>query len=213
MQSVSFANPSSPLSLPRIPNPGGAPSPDQPARTSDRMQLSATVLEGLRGRDRDRDDCDRDGSGGIGRLARTGAAGYTAYKHLEPAKSAIEGLKGAIGQPSQLPGAALTAGKTFAKAGLFSAAIVGGLSLIEHGWKVLSGKESLGSAARNVAVDAAGGLGGGFTATALAGLGTVLLGALGVTGVGLTIAGVVIGVLGYRPGERMGRELAGGLLG
>ena len=211
MQSVSILTPSAPFNRPAAPPAPGVTAPRIPARPADAMQFSSAVLGATkRGDD---DDCDRDGGLGSSGLIQKAVAGYTAYKNLEPARSAIEGIKGALGQPGQLPGAALTAGKTFAKAGLFSAALVGGLSLIQHGLKVLSGRESLGSAARQVAVDAAGGLGGGFTATALAGLGGVLLGALGVTGVGLTIASVVIGVLGYGSGERIGRSLARSLVG
>ena len=211
MQFVSHVTPSSPLQTPPASRPGRSPSPNQAALPADRMMFATAIVEGAHRESEP--DRNRIGGSGLARLARTPAAGYTAYKNLEPAKSAIEGIKGALGQPAQLPGAALTAGKTFARAGMFSAAIVGGLSLLEHGWKVLSGKESMASAARNVAIDAAGGLGGGFTATALAGLGAVVLGTVGLTGVGLTIVSAVIGILGYGPGEKLGRSLAQGLVG
>ena len=211
MQSVSILSPSTPFNRPGAPSAPGGGAPRNAARPANTLQFSSAVIGASKRRDDE--DSDRDGGLGSSALIRKAAAGYTAYKNLEPARSAIEGIKGALGQPGQLPGAALTAGKTFAKAGLFSAALVGGLSLIQHGLKVLSGKESLGSAARHVAVDAAGGLGGGFTATALAGLGGILLGTIGLTGVGLTIASVVIGVLGYGSGERIGRSLARSLVG
>jgi hypothetical protein len=152
------------------------------------------------------------GESGWQDLIRFGNRIFAAGGHIEAAQQAIGAIPGAIMQPRQFAGAVGNAGKTLGRAGILSALIVGGMSLVTHGLRVMSGRESFGQAARTVSVDVAGAAGGGFMAAASAGAVAALFGAMGVGGVALGVLGAITGWLGYGWGEQQGRAIAGRLL-
>jgi len=152
------------------------------------------------------------GESGWQDLIRFGNRIFAAGGHIEAAQQAIGAIPGAIMQPRQFAGALGNAGKTLGRAGVLSALIVGGMSLVTHGLRVMSGRESVGQAARTVSVDVAGAAGGGFMAAASAGAVAALFGAMGVGGMALGVLGAITGWLGYGWGEQQGRAIAGRLL-
>lgn len=152
------------------------------------------------------------GESGWQDLIRFGNRIYAAGGHIEAAQQAIGAIPGAITQPGQFMGAIGNAGRTLGRAGLLSALIAGGMSLITHTTRVMSGRESFGQAARTVSVDIAGAAGGGIMAAASAGAVAALFGAMGVGGMALGVLGAITGWLGYGWGEQQGRAIAGRLV-
>ncbi len=152
------------------------------------------------------------GESGWQDLIRFGNRIYAAGGHIEAAQQAIGAIPGAITQPGQFMGAIGHAGRTIGRAGLLSALIAGGMSLITHTVRVMSGRETVGQAARTVSVDIAGATGGGLMAAASAGAVAALFGAMGVGGMALGVLGAITGWLGYGWGEQQGRAIAGRLL-
>ena len=86
----------------------------------------------------------------------------------------VAGAKGAIGGIANV-------GKAMFKGTWLSAAIGGGISLIENGMAMVSGKQSMGRTVGNVVADTGSAVISGAAAAGAGGLATLALGALGMT--------------------------------
>lgn len=133
---------------------------------------------------------------GIGKLANHA---YHSAAHTHVARAALgTGIKSF--------GAVL--GRASGISGLVSAA----MSVLVHGLRVSRGEETMGRAAKMVAVDTAGGVAGGAGAALLSGVTAAALGALGLAGWPLTLAGAVAGFVGFSWGDNLVRSKVFGLL-
>jgi len=99
-------------------------------------------------------------------------------------------------------------GKASGISGLVSAA----MSVVTHGFKVAKGEETMGRAAKMVAIDTAGGAAGGAGAALLSGVTAAALGALGLAGWPLTLAGAIAGFVGFSWGDNLVRSKVFGYL-
>lgn len=103
-------------------------------------------------------------------------------------------------------------GMVLGRASGISALVSAGMSLLNHGIKVAKGEETMGRAAKMVAVDTAGGAAGGLGAALLSGVTAAALGALGLAGWPLTLAGAIAGFVGFSWGDNLVRSKVFGLL-
>lgn len=99
-------------------------------------------------------------------------------------------------------------GRASGISGLVSAA----MSAVVHGLRVSKGEETMGRAAKMVAIDTAGGVAGGAGAALLSGVTAVTLGALGLAGWPLTLAGAIAGFVGFSWGDNFVRSKVFGFL-
>lgn len=99
-------------------------------------------------------------------------------------------------------------GKASGLSGLISAA----MSAVTHGFKVAKGEETMSRAAKMVAIDTAGGAAGGAGAALLSGVTAAALGALGLAGWPLTLAGAIAGFVGFSWGDNFVRSKVFGYL-
>lgn len=103
-------------------------------------------------------------------------------------------------------------GSVLGRASGISGLISAGMSLLNHGFKVAKGEETLGRAAKMVTVDTAGGLAGGAGTALLSGVTAAALGALGLAGWPLTLAGAIAGFVGFSWGDNFVRAKVFGFL-
>ncbi len=126
--------------------------------------------------------------------------------HVYQASAHTHVARAALGTGIKSFGAVL--GKASGISGLVSAA----MSAVTHGLKVAKGEETMGRAAKMVAVDTAGGMAGGAGAALLSGVTAAALGALGLAGWPLTLAGAVAGFVGFSWGDNFVRSKVFGFL-
>lgn len=105
-----------------------------------------------------------------------------------------------------------TFGAVLGRASGISALVSAGMSALNHGIKVMKGEETMGRAAKMVAVDTAGGAAGGLGAALLSGLTAAAFGALGLAGWPLTVVGAIAGFVGFSWGDNLVRSKVFGFL-
>lgn len=103
-------------------------------------------------------------------------------------------------------------GSVLGRASGISALVSAAMSAVTHGFKVAKGEETMGRAAKMVAIDTAGGAAGGVGAALLSGVTAAALGALGLAGWPLTLAGAIAGFVGFSWGDNLVRSKVFGYL-
>lgn len=136
---------------------------------------------------------------------RMGAKVAAQIQDIHKAFQSDQGLGGEI-PPNAMMGiqGVLTTGMH--GAGL-SAMVAAGVSVLSNGIAAMRGQVDTQTATSNVVSDAISGAMGGFTAVTAAGAGNLMLGAMGLTGLPLTVATVALGAAGGLLGGQVAHKL------
>lgn len=137
--------------------------------------------------------------GSLHRVGKLANHAYHATAHTHVARAALgSGLK--------------SFGSVLGRASGISGVVSAAMSTVVHGLRVSRGEETMGRAAKMVAIDTAGGVAGGAGAALLSGVTAAALGALGLAGWPLTLAGAIAGFVGFSWGDNLVRSKVFGFL-
>lgn len=137
--------------------------------------------------------------GSLHRVGKFANHAYHATAHTHVARAALgTGLK--------------SFGSVLGRASVISGVVSAAMSALVHGLRLSRGEETMGRAAKMVAIDTAGGVAGGAGAALLSGVTAAALGALGLAGWPLTLAGAVAGFVGFSWGDNLVRSKVFGFL-
>lgn len=144
--------------------------------------------------------------GAAHRLGKLANHTYHAVKHIQPARAAVGAVPGAVFGSGSVLGALKGLGGLLGRTGAISGLVSAAMSGVVHFLRVKRGEEDVARATKLVAIDTAAGVAGGAGAALFSGVAAATLGALGLAGWPLTLAGAIAGFVGFSYGDNWVRS-------